>query len=137
VVERDQVFRPADELAQREEIAGTTDDGIERAGTPALVQVSGIVIARPAAALQRASGGITLAAGTLMSVVGPTPQRRRLVLVATEDIRIGDQQASVSGTTGFLLPANLPHEVFDTGAVWAYCLTNDTTLSWWHEMDVG
>lgn len=137
MVERDQIFRPADELAQREEVAGTTETGIERAGLPSLVQVAGIVYARPAAPLQRASGGITLAAGTLYMITGPTPQRRRLVISASEDVRLGDQQASVSAALGFYLPGGLLHPVYDTGAVWAYVLTNDTILSWWHELDVG
>jgi hypothetical protein len=133
----DQVYQPADELEQIEPIGGLDELAHPYPQTPVPVVPVGLLRVRPTPPLARTDGAQTADSGTVIRVSGPTPQRRRLLISATNDVRLAGVQASLSATTGFFLPFGRVHEVFDPGEVYVLVLVNGTVVSWWHEMDLG
>lgn len=135
----DQVYIPADELAQVTPVGGVDELGQPYHHAPVPVVVIGAVRTREQPPLARSSNSVTLNVGAApVRLVGATPQRRSLYVCANQPVVLADSQVQAAAGLGLPLPASTVFPVTDTQDVWVANLgASNAVIGFWQTTDVG
>lgn len=100
------------------------------------VSVQGIALVRNVPALEAAANAYATPAATAVHLVGATPQRRAITIIATVAGTLATSKDNAIAGAGLPIPANVPVPLQSAGEIWFYS-ASAATVGFWAELDRG